>query len=76
MTITHIHFPAHTGASVWGRVATAVTRVVHSAVEEWLMRRAIRELSGLDDRMLRDIGIKRSEIESRVRWARQRGPYY
>jgi uncharacterized protein YjiS (DUF1127 family) len=75
MTITHIPLHAHSGASLLRRTLEAVTRVVHGAVEEWLVRRAIRELSALDDRMLRDIGLKRSEIESRVRWA-HRGPYF
>jgi uncharacterized protein YjiS (DUF1127 family) len=31
------------------------------------MRRAIAELEALDDRMLKDIGIRRCEIESIVR---------
>ena len=34
------------------------------------VRRAIQEVARLDDRMLKDIGIHRSEIERAVRWGR------
>ena len=34
--------------------------------------RAVRELQGFDDRMLRDIGIVRGEIKTAVRYARAR----
>jgi uncharacterized protein YjiS (DUF1127 family) len=37
---------------------------------EWAVRRAIAEVSSMNDHMLRDIGINRSEIESVVRGMR------
>lgn len=42
-------------------------RVVRVATAERCVRRAIRELQRLDDRVLRDIGVTRGEIESAVR---------
>jgi uncharacterized protein YjiS (DUF1127 family) len=34
------------------------------------LRRSIKELLALDDRMLRDIGLRRSEVEYTVRYGR------
>ncbi len=51
-----------------GTLARSCTELVH----RHLVRRAIRELHLFDDRMLKDIGISRSEIESVVRHGRMR----
>ena len=50
-----------------GRTAALVRRLVDSFVTWQVRREAITQLSSLDNRSLRDIGINRSEIESAVR---------
>lgn len=39
---------------------------VHALVTHWARREAIKVLSEMDDRALRDIGIARSQIEAAV----------
>ena len=54
--------------SLWTRRSLALLRRLISALSgELETRRAARELSELDDRMLRDIGISRSDIHRIVR---------
>lgn len=51
----------------------AVLKTIKTAIEaEWATRRAIEELAGMNDHMLRDLGIARDEIERAVRWPRGR----
>ena len=52
----------------WLRVlALRGTRWARGRSAQQQLRRAVRELHRLDDRMLRDIGVTRGEIESVVR---------
>ena len=57
--------PTHSG--LLRRYREALVRAFRHVSEEWIVKRAIAELQGLDDHMLQDIGLTRSEIESYVR---------
>jgi uncharacterized protein YjiS (DUF1127 family) len=48
-------------------IFAVLTRVKSALRAEVQARRAASELAGLDDRMLRDIGVSRSDIERAVR---------
>jgi uncharacterized protein YjiS (DUF1127 family) len=52
------------------RIWASLTKVKRAIEAELAARRAIAELADMDDYMLRDIGITRSEIASRARRAR------
>ncbi len=58
------------GAERTGRTVNAVRRLVRRCVDlilQWHARRAaIRELQGLNDHYLKDIGLERSQIASAV----------
>jgi uncharacterized protein YjiS (DUF1127 family) len=68
-----LHIPRqHSGSFTRGRGA-----LLHSAIglvtliaREIRIRRDMRKLARLDDRMLRDIGLTRMEIEASVRYGR------
>jgi uncharacterized protein YjiS (DUF1127 family) len=64
--------PATPGGRI-ERVKSAVAGVWSSVRFEWQVRRTMTELDRLDDRMLKDIGLHRSQIES---VARHRDRYY
>jgi len=64
---TAIPRPARTGRATWRLLARAVTRIVRKGVDAWQVRQSIRNLQSLNDRMLADVGISRSEIEPAAR---------
>ncbi len=49
---------------VSSRILSALTEVLHFAWRKYRRWKTIRELQALDDRMLKDIGLDRSEIGS------------
>lgn len=64
----------HTASRIVGRTSSAglaglaglLGGLVHGLVTYWARREAIKVLSEMDDRALRDIGIARSQIEAAV----------
>ena len=52
------------------QILMALRRTIKAVDAKLAARHAITELASLDDRMLRDLGITRSEIESALRGSR------
>jgi uncharacterized protein YjiS (DUF1127 family) len=57
-------------AAIWRGLANAVSAYVAASGERRRVKRAIAELSGLSDRMLKDIGVTRSSIPRVARYGR------
>ena len=70
--------PAETATSTIGnagdRFFSRIGAWMLEAIATSRMRRAARELQMLDDHLLKDIGITRTEIDSVVRYGRESGP--
>ncbi len=60
-SITH-HFPPPRAASQRNRKPGAFRRWLRTTFLQWQCRKMIETLRGMDDRLLRDIGIGRSDI--------------
>lgn len=56
----------------WHRIRLGAQRYVRSMAQRRQLRLAEQQLASLDDRMLKDIGIGRSEISYVVRYGRDR----
>ena len=54
----------------FSRLAAAMSGLAQALLTELLWRRAIRELRGLDDHMLADIGLERDQIDVAARLGR------
>jgi uncharacterized protein YjiS (DUF1127 family) len=57
--------------SLLGSMAAASRYVAAALAKELAARRAMRSLASLDDRLLRDIGLDRGQIDHAVRQGRQ-----
>jgi uncharacterized protein YjiS (DUF1127 family) len=68
------HAPLQRQATTFDAFLAAVVRgmawVIAAIADELRIRRDLRQLAGMDDHMLKDIGLRRSEIEYCVRYGR------
>jgi len=70
-TLSSAHRAAYERQSAYAALAGRIAAIWRRQWDEWAARRAARELSQLDDHMLRDIGIARSQIDYAVRRPRR-----
>jgi uncharacterized protein YjiS (DUF1127 family) len=75
-SITHEHpWPyratrGHVGPTFWGRAREGLAQAAAAASRWRRLRRDTRRLMALDDRLLRDVGLSRGEVERAVRGGR------
>ena len=66
--------PRRRQATIWDAWLRAAARglswLIAATGREWRIRRDLRRLAAMDDRMLKDIGLGRCEVEYRVRYGR------
>ena len=56
--------------SVWAQVRSGLVGLLQALARERELRRSLRELATLNDYMLHDIGLTRSDIDRAVRFGR------
>ena len=61
---------AGVGSAVWSRMADGIATALSAVVKEIRVRRAVHELSGMGEDMLRDIGLTQDDVERVVRYGR------
>jgi uncharacterized protein YjiS (DUF1127 family) len=68
--------PGQRQATIFNACLTAAARglawLIAGIANELRIRRDMRQLAAMDDHMLKDIGLRRSEIEYCVRYGRDR----
>ena len=62
--------PRGTGRTVWQSARAAIRDLLAAIAKEHEIRRSLQELVSRDERMLRDIGLTRGDIERAVRFGR------
>ena len=67
----HLHPAEKRLNSLLGRLISAPRRIVAALAQELAVRRGMQSLASLDDRLLRDIGLERGQIDFAVRHGRQ-----
>lgn len=68
--ITSFAVAGHAGRGVVERATSAVASVLTS----FQKRKALREIAALDDRLLDDLGLQRSDVEHAIHTADARDP--
>ena len=67
----HLHPAEKRLNSLLGRLISAPRRIAAALAQELAVRRGMQSLASLDDRLLRDIGLERGQIDYAVRHGRQ-----
>jgi uncharacterized protein YjiS (DUF1127 family) len=74
VSTVHTHAPGSRQATILDAFRRAAirgaARLIAAIGQELRIRRDMRELAAMDDHMLKDLGLCRCEIESRVRHGR------
>ncbi len=75
MNTTPVTFTAFGRAALGGTVLPGMLKMALRLLSALVVRRSMAKLHQLDDHVLKDIGLHRSEIESAVRQRHGRPPW-